>query len=429
MQQIVENMDVPPAQDSPKHILNVLNNDCIGEILRRLPTLKDFVIASEVCIRFRDSAQASFPPKHKDVDINRRPLNSNYQSTERVPALLINFGHLIQSIDWKPSSDRHLNNQLFEMMGKYCGKTLKTLIITLNIVNFNKRTKFEALTRFELYKASTKNFRLNSPLKILKIGPLDSMKEQPWFIRTFPHLESVEFFNVKKLTDELLIQFISQNSQLKKLTVHGCKLLSPSILKLVGDLLPNLEDLHIDHCPTIYRSYTMHEVNDNMMHMTKLRKLQSLKFDWPYQLEKLLNMFVENDISIESLSMAPTFPNSIENWPTLKTLKHLELDEGFSDEMLINLVRCQPSLETITLWFCSNEEILSWYGLKKLLEYGKHLHYIKIFTFNYDMDFETYTSILDLAMNRVKVYIETFGTINVPNDILEKNRKWLDIRE
>lgn len=50
-----------PAQDSPKHILNALNDYCIQIILRKLTNPSDFVRAAETCYRFQANALECFP--------------------------------------------------------------------------------------------------------------------------------------------------------------------------------------------------------------------------------------------------------------------------------------------------------------------------------------------------------------------------------
>lgn len=55
----------PPDQASPTHILNVLNNDCIQEVFRRLQSIEDFLNAAEVCTQFQENAKHCFPPIYK----------------------------------------------------------------------------------------------------------------------------------------------------------------------------------------------------------------------------------------------------------------------------------------------------------------------------------------------------------------------------
>lgn len=45
-----------PAQDSLKHLLNILNDDCIQEILRKLTNASDFLNAAKTCQRFQVNA-------------------------------------------------------------------------------------------------------------------------------------------------------------------------------------------------------------------------------------------------------------------------------------------------------------------------------------------------------------------------------------
>lgn len=54
---------LPPPQDSPKHILNALNDKCIQQIFSYLISggILDFFSAAEVCKKFQENAKACFP--------------------------------------------------------------------------------------------------------------------------------------------------------------------------------------------------------------------------------------------------------------------------------------------------------------------------------------------------------------------------------
>lgn len=91
-------MNIPPAPNSPKNILNILIDDCIGEIFRRIATFEDFLNATEVCKRFRKCAMdASYKFKSIDIEKQMSPIN--------VPACLVptlfQFGRIDRLEDWR----------------------------------------------------------------------------------------------------------------------------------------------------------------------------------------------------------------------------------------------------------------------------------------------------------------------------------------
>lgn len=49
-------IDTPPAQDSPKNILNILNNDCLQAIFRKVDNMRDIYSVAHVCVRFQQNA-------------------------------------------------------------------------------------------------------------------------------------------------------------------------------------------------------------------------------------------------------------------------------------------------------------------------------------------------------------------------------------
>lgn len=268
-------MDGPPAQNSSKHILNILNNHCIGQILRRLPNLEDFLNASKVCTRFHQSAKDGYPSKFKWVDINRRPWNSNHISIRRVFAFLKDFGHLIHTIDWVPTKDRKCNREMINMISKFCGKTLKVLEMKSPIPNL-KSPHFQTLHDLDLDSSS---IEMDTPMKDLMIGPLPSLKQRAWFMRGFPFLESVTFYSVGKLSNEKLLEFISLNPQLKQIVIQSCGDFSPQIFKALANFAPDLEVLEIEGSNILHYGEII--ITESILYLLALPNLKRLKFDCP----------------------------------------------------------------------------------------------------------------------------------------------------
>lgn len=66
---LLYDMQIPAAEGSTRHILNVLNDDCIQAILRKLPNINDYLNAVEVCSRFRYNAGGGLPSSLKKLRI------------------------------------------------------------------------------------------------------------------------------------------------------------------------------------------------------------------------------------------------------------------------------------------------------------------------------------------------------------------------
>lgn len=416
----------PPAQDSPKNILNILDDDCIEEILRRLKKLEDLLNAASACKRFRETAK-SLKWMFRSVaieDVRHIWIAATIVSAELAPTLLRNFGHLIESVEWKPKRNRERNDEMFKLIVKFCGKTLKRLVISNYNPQFNKRNRLQALERLELYEARPKNFRLDSHLKYLRIR-LSSLKQQPWFIRPFPHLENVRF-ELMKLTDDMLTKFLSFNQQLRVLQTDADTLLSPMVLESIGHYSRNIETLHIHSFNFMEFESTI--INEKLLYLNALRKLMDFWLRGELSLELLLNMFAENGAPIWSLGIFLTPIDTAPSFPTIKTLNnlHIRCPHGISDDFLINLVKSQSALKTLSI--INEDRTVTIQRIKKILEFGKNLTEFEFCMYHSELDLETYNTILGLARHRVKVEITcSKSKVYVPEDILKANSKWLCI--
>ena len=72
-----ESMDplwIPPDQDSPTHILNALNDDCLQKVFKHL-NANDLSSAAEVCVRFNQQVKCTFAQKYENMNLshNDRP--------------------------------------------------------------------------------------------------------------------------------------------------------------------------------------------------------------------------------------------------------------------------------------------------------------------------------------------------------------------
>lgn len=402
-------MDATPAQDSPRHILNILNDDCIEAILRRLEKLEDLSSAAGTCVRFQECAKQCFRPKYKRIDINF--LQSNLITSassfvydmiplNRVSTFLSVFGDLIDDIRWESTHNRNLNDEIFQHIAKFCGKTLKKLmIINYHRASFNSQARFQNLEKLTLKNAAPICFDLETPIKYLNINWARSIKRRPWFIRHFPHLTYWDSW-VDKLTNAMLSEFLSLNPQLQVLRLRSSRL-TPSILKDIVTHAKDLENLSIS-CYN-FRDFPSDVIDENLVYLSELRKLWSFRMDGYVSLEPLINMFVKNNIPIWSLGVDMTSSITRSNPLRLRTLKRLCLGwkDRISEQFIIDLVKEQTSLESITI---SDKGSITMWGIWKILEYGKNLTELRFYTSNApSIDLEQYNRILALAKNRVKV--------------------------
>lgn len=426
----------PPTQDSPQHILNVLNDDCIDEIFLRLNNLKDFLSVSQACQKFVESAKRTFPTQFKCVEINQFVNFRNRREHENLPYERVHnffttFGSLTKSIAFSSTSYQQRDDFIFETITNFCSGTLQEF----NIVNYNpnfERRNFSALEKLDLCYASPKNFTSYSMLKVLSICQSTLIQREPWFMLEMPNLEEIYFDSFDNLTDRVLGDFLKLNPHLKCLKLIDCKRLTPAIFQLIG-CFTDLIKLVIKHdrFPEIM-------ANQRVLQLRRLHKLERLTLWCSVSLQTVIKMISENNIPIKKLSMKPTqsfLCNINENLRTSYTLKHLRLTTwtgGIFDDALKNVLKQQQGLETIYIYcWRTNRHYRNNYltGIEDTLRYGKNLKHILSRIDQLTVTLSSYEAILRLAKGRVKVEIAVLQKlkIDIPKKVLEANSEWLEI--
>lgn len=416
------NFEVPPAQDSPKHILNALNDDCIQAIFQRLVNVNDFLSAAETCIRFEENAKLSFRSKYEVIRIGR--MNSNFESykikytvaEDRVENFLSIFGHLMTKLDLDSVS---------HMIAHYCGGSLRTLRVE-STANFNTRSPLQALIELDVDGANIFNFKYHSQLRRLKVTGLN-ITHFDWLVQPFPNLEITNLHILHQLEYNQAVDFLNVNPQLKILNIQYCGQISSRIFENIAQLTPSLEKLSFWETA----SNSSPKLNENLIHVSKLWKLNSLGLHSFSEIPvgRLIDSFIENNTPIEYLSVTMAY---VENYSTsewnisqLKSLKKLCLTH-IADETLISIVKTLTKLEELIVPLNSKITMM---GIKKALQYAKNLSVFIVELDGITVDLDDFISILNLVkVNRIKVtiYVDN-GSVKVSNCLLKENRKWLDI--
>ncbi|XP_031638550.1 uncharacterized protein LOC116350768 [Contarinia nasturtii] len=390
----------PPDQDSPKNILNALNDDCLREIMKKLhfTTLNSIV---NVCLRFDRVGMEAFSNKylHKKIDIfdleyNRRP------TMAQIEHFLIKFGSRISSLSILNSPSIASHNEaervsLFEMFCRYC-KNLNSLELSLLYISnetlYENRPIFEKLKNLRLYFA---------PSAILDIISVCS-KLETLEIHTFEEIDYDDVFKMKlsvmppkiglpKLVEARIIpyrsnnhsidaainRFIELNTKLKVLEIPGCFNLDINVLSELSEL----KEL---------------KINDSIqMQPTLLRTLSSTNV----QTENLeLDLTYENFTS-ESLNILANITNL--TGLTIRLHRRLTIDS------FIRLLQKLPKMKTLYIkfekgdykYFIENKTFLQHtkYLSKLTLEYN-HVHRRSFQKF--PIDEVHYNEFLELVKNR-----------------------------
>lgn len=156
-------MDSPPAQDSPKNILNALNNYCLQKIFRRLESPEDLLNIARTCTRFQENAKSGFGFGMISIgDYWFERERGAYLPMKHVIGFLSNFGHLIKELEWRASRNTKINIKVADAIARFCSRTLIELIIMHYHSKFPKQFGFKFLQRLTLVDASPKQFKAHS---------------------------------------------------------------------------------------------------------------------------------------------------------------------------------------------------------------------------------------------------------------------------
>lgn len=431
-------METAPSQDPPKHILNILNDDCIQAILRRITNLQDFLSAAETCKRFQSNAKVCFRTKYGLGDISflgnclddLRIMKSAIP-LDRVHNFLNIFGHLITNIylHHRHHQNEKSKEEILKTIAHFCGKTLQKL--TLNKFNCDSisLSPFSALQTLDLQDSTlSRNCEVHLHITTLCLtgDVIKYKKGRPltnWFVQQFPHLKVAKFHSIN-IKRNMLNQFLTLNPQLKILHLFHGKNLTSSILRDIGHRVPNLEQFRIGFRGG-HRADNEQNMEANMIHISGLRKLKCLYIGKvpEFSLRVLIDSLIENNIPIENFRFYNR-SHSLHSTTAMQTIKKLLITDISNDEM-IETIKKMTQLEELLVDAWNNVNLSS---IKKVLKYGENLKFFAVSTNSLEIDSGNYDSLLVLAKGRVKVEIHCLKfTSDVPEIILEENRMWIDI--
>lgn len=440
----MNSMETAPLQDSPKNILNILNDDCIQAILVRIEYLRDFLSVAETCRRFQRNAKECFRSIYGFGNIlflgefsnNLRNINhTSAMPFNRVHIFLNIFGHLITEI-WLSHEDYHdekSQEEILKIIAHFCGKTLQKLKLRKFDCDLNTLSLFSALQRLDVaHSVPSRNFETHLNITTLYVSGIviKYKKGRPltdWIVQKFSNLEVAEFhtMNIKR---NMLNQFLTLNPQLKSLYILFGRNLTSSILRDISDRVPNLEEFHIGiRCN--HRADNIQTMNSNMTHISRLLKLKTLfiKRTPKFSSHILIESLIENNIPIEDFTLECP-PHPLHYVMAMQTVRKLSIGHISSDEM-IEIIQKMKNLEEFIVWPCKNLNLIS---IKDVLHYAEKLTVFVVgidYNTFLEIDSETYNSLLILVKGRIRVEIRCceFTTTDISSDVLEANRNWIDI--
>lgn len=405
------NKNAPPPQNSPAHILNVLNDDCIKEIFRCMKDVNEIANVANVCLCFRDNMKVIRPKIVKNLRICDSKL-PNHLSFDHLPKFLGVFADVVQSIDLVVSSSFYLD---INILSEHCAETLKKLRIVANYnVNVDTYLPFRALEEFELLSSVFYGLNLMSPLKSLKFNDV-SMFGSDWLAREFPELKEIELKSIYGLSNNVLIEHLQRNPQLQGLKLCNC-VINQAIVDSIYRT-PNLKHLTIDT--------RLNYQEMNLMVISQLRQLKSLRlYCRQTSVRALFESMAKNGVALEEVWADGVKSDFIEvlvrQFKLIKQLVVHDISDGMLEQILQNL----PKLESFAVF--SSKITLG--GILRALQNSRNSQTISIGKVTFKLDLDGYHSILALAQERgLTVELNAKGECLIPDDVLQKNMKWISI--
>lgn len=262
----------PPARDSPGHILNVLNDDCIKEIFVRLQNRRDFINAANVCKRFLYVAQNWCSHETLQIGKENEKFPFNPQASVFIIAdlhslanpflrdfcaYLSTFGERIRNIEWYQNGscdEEEIMGEIFKAIEHYCGKTLINLAMH-GSMKISLTSAFKVLERFEFYHGVLDRFDPPRSLAYLQLTQLNrhfySAINLVCLEKPFPKLVDVHLGDFSNSMPQTywFQSFLKHNPQLERLTLIANQhfiLQGKHMVRDIAKFASNLESLHLD---------------------------------------------------------------------------------------------------------------------------------------------------------------------------------------
>lgn len=433
----------PPKQDSPQHILNALNDDCLEGVFKQFK-LPDLSVAADVCVRFQQHAIDAFTLKYKHV-IKFEHVAQFKGNPGKFEVMLRNFGSLIQTLCVNRNVLKADSIELLKMVNKYV-PTLKNLKLCNFQVAESVNDVHSLFSKLETLSLSNCAFTSGAETLLTRCAELKQLAlyDVDWdnycIDHTFPKLEEVLLSSCSTIDDAEFKKFITSNPTLKKLSIDdNSELKSVSIIQAIGKNLQNLVELKIDQEHFELRQNQFQKCTLTLGQLSSLTKLTLNNNGFSVKL--LLNKLAESAVPLEYLSLSNGSigddSSAIKSMSELLKLKHIELEhiKNLTDEHVSVLAKGLPQLREMHLKGKTAEDITT-DGLRNMLNHAKVLsHLVLQRASNVTIGMNDYKAMLKSVQDRaekIKLVIEITGDgdkVDVPDKVLSANQEWLWIDE
>lgn len=432
----------PSKRDSPQHILNALNDDCLERVFKQFK-LPDLSVAADVCVRFQQHAIDTFTLKYKHV-IKFEHVAEFKSHPGKFEVMLRNFGPLIHTLCVNRDILKTMLHSidLLKMINKYV-PALKNLKLSNFTVAENVNDVLPLFAKLQTLSLSSCAFTNGAEKLLTRCEELKHLTiyDVDWdnycIDHTFPKLEEVQLTSCSTIDDAEFKKFITSNPTLTKLSISdNSELKSVSIVQAIGKNLKNLVELKIDQ-EHFEKENQFQKCTLSLGHLSSLTKLTLNNNGFSVKL--LLNKLAEKAVPLEHLSLTNGSIDSSANksMAELLKLKHIELENirNLTDDHVNELAKGLPHLREMHLKGTTAEDITT-NGLRDMVNNAKVLsHLVLKRASNIEIGLNDYKAMLKSVQDRtekIKLVIEISGNgdkVDVPDKVLSANQQWLWIDE
>lgn len=381
---------IPPATSSPKHILNILDDERLLKIFNEL-SLSDLCDVASVCERFKAIAMKLFIAKYKNElaimwILERGALKITPLTLSRIGLCLETFGSEITRFE--TLSYGCLNRKIIlSLFDEHCRHLMYVSIqasafdadvrefLRCSVPHMKELSLYGARcmqpSTIELIKQLLAiDCKTMYSLEMLELGlfmddTLDSIKTPI----QFPNMHTMKLYVIELKLHTLDLLF-SGNPQLRHIILDHLEM-STHILRLLPHYLPNIEEIHFANCAA-YDYYLYGRSNIDWGQFKCLTSLKLTSFRYDAWMHDVLGSLVVSKVPLQSLDIRiRNIGNDVglfEYIGQLKHIKHLHF-EGLPylpfriDDRFERLVRDLPNLSNINFTVIS----IALCGIKHIL--------------------------------------------------------------
>lgn len=315
------------------HLLD-LNDDCLYEVFSlKFNRLMDLCSVAECSTRLKQIANRIFTASHKICHLNSLSLSTIHE----LRRLLLNFGPLVSELWMEPPfllrNKWERPERVMDLVIRYCGKTLESLILIDYEINSYLAVKLKPLFN-RLEKLVIKDCNIDGDMQLfancksmveLKLNNFTSTSDYVGMIfeNTFPKLERFKYKeDYNDYDDYNLDVFISRHKNLKTFSLKRFDEDSTSLLAVIAENCKQLEKLQIrgDYDGPINKV----EFENALKSLISLEQLKKLKINCS---NENVTKFTQELNALKSLELLELWNAraDAEFIPALSQMKHLHV--------------------------------------------------------------------------------------------------------